>query len=216
MEATDRPKLYALIGDVMTYYKQDISDFALNVWWEACKNCELDQVSKALSAHATDPERGQFPPRVADIVRLLQGTPTDRAQIAWGKVLEAMQRIGAYTDVVFDDPAIHAVIEDLGGWSKICRSNFDELSYLQHRFCEAHKAYVRQGEFQYPRLLSGDRSPDSTYLAKGLPVPKPAVVGNVESARLVYKGGSKTGKTMITLGDIASKAMQRLENLKGN
>ena len=49
----------------------------------------------------------------------LDGTVTDRAALAWGKVLEAMSSVGAYSDVVFDDPAIHAAIEDCGGWVKI-------------------------------------------------------------------------------------------------
>lgn len=214
MQASDRNNFNALIADVMAYYKQDVSRFALDIWWDACNKVEFEQVAKAMSAHAKDPERGQFAPKVADIVRLLQGTPTDRAQLAWGKVLEAMQRIGSYTDVVFDDPAIHAVVEDLGGWVKICRSTYDELSYLQHRFTESHQAYTRKGEFQYPRMLGGERSPDSMYLAKGLPVPKPAVVGDVEAARLVYKGGSKSAKTMITMNDLVSQSIKKLEQSK--
>ena len=164
----------------------------LNIWWEAFKGFELDQISNALQRHATDPERGQFAPKVADLVRTLSGTPTDRAQLAWGKCLDAMQRIGAYSDVVFDDPAIHAVVEDLGGWPKICRSTYDELSYLQHRFCESHKAYTRQEKFDYPRLLSGERSSDDMYRMKGIKAPAPAVIGDRDTARLVYKGG-KTG-----------------------
>jgi hypothetical protein len=208
MQANEREKFNAMIGDVMAYYKQDVSSFAIGIWWEACKGCELEQVSKALSRHATDPERGQFPPKVADIVRILQGTPTDRAQIAWGKVLEAMQRIGSYTDVVFDDPAIHAVVEDMGGWPKLCRSTYDELSYLQHRFCESHKAYTRQETFQYPRLLMGDRSPDHDYTRRGLEPPKPAVIGNVETARLVYKKGEKGGKTPFSLANLTEQALR--------
>ena len=104
MQASDRNDFNALIASVMAYYKQDVSKFALGLWWEACAGVELEQVAKAMSTHAKDPERGQFPPKVADIVRLLQGTPIDRAQLAWGKVLDAIQRVGNYSDVVFDDP----------------------------------------------------------------------------------------------------------------
>lgn len=198
MRPSDKPAFANLVTDVMAFYRQDTSPFALQVWWSACERFDLEQVSKALTKHAMDAERGQFAPKPADLVRMLQGTATDRAMLAWGKTLEAMQSVGAYTDVVFDDPAIHAVAEDLGGWIKMCRGELKELSYLQHRFCEAYRAYVGRGEFEYPRRLIGDRSPDSEYMKVGRALPRPAIVGDKEKARLVYERGQLGGKVAIS------------------
>ncbi len=197
MQANDKPDFKNLITDVMAFYRQDVSPFALSVWWQACQKFELEQVRKALSGYAMDPDRGQFAPKPADLVRQLEGTATDRSMIAWGKCLGAMERIGGYTDVVFDDPAIHAVVEDLGGWPKVCRTELKDLGYLQHRFCEAHRAYSAKGQFDYPRQLMGDRSPDEMFIRKGLPPPRPALIGNTERARLVFEGGQSGGKTRI-------------------
>lgn len=198
MNNAEKIELVALVTDVLAYYRQDASDFTLDVWSAACDGFTLEQVRKAISAHATNPERGQFAPKVADIVRILQGTHTDRAQLAWGKTLGAMSSVGAYTDVVFDDPAIHAVIEDLGGWPKVCRMETKELSYLQHRFCESHKAYTGRGTFEYARRLPGDRSPDHEFEKFGIPLPRPALIGNPEQCKAVYQGGNAAGKTAIT------------------
>lgn len=214
MKPSDKTRFAQLITDVMAFYKQDVSTFALSVWWQACERYDFEQVSKALTGHAMDAERGQFAPKPADLVRQLEGTPTDRAMLAWGKVLDAVQRIGQYTDVVFDDPAIHAVIEDLGGWPKVCRVEMKDLSYLQHRFTEAHRAYTNKGEFQYPRRLMGDRSPDEMYEKRGLPAPKPAVIGDVVKARLVYQGGQLTGK-QISFQSIASIGQELIEQKAG-
>ena len=210
MKPTDKQQFAAMLRDVMAFYKQDVSPFALNVWWSACENFDFEQVSKALTKHAMDAERGMFPPKPADLVRQLEGTATDRAMLAWGKLYEAMGRVGAYTDVVFDDPAIHAAVEDLGGWVKICRGETSQLSYLQHRFCEAHRAYTARGQFDYPRRLMGDRSPDEMFAKKGLPPPKPALIGDAERAKQVYRQGQiagKTGVAFVSLADIASKAL---------
>lgn len=198
MQPSDRADFAQLITDVLAYYRQDASRFVLDLWWSACQPFDLAQIRHAMQRHATDPEHGRFAPKVADIVRILAGTSTDRAALAWGKALDAMNRVGAYTDVVFDDPAIHAVIEDLGGWPKVCRTDLNELSYMQHRFCESHRAYTGRGEFDYPARLGGDRSPDSEYQKKGLPLPKPALVGDRERAKLVYQRGGAAGKTSIT------------------
>lgn len=214
MLPTDKPALTKLVTDVLAYYKQPVSEFTLSVWWQACQPFALEQVRKGLTAHATDPERGQFAPKVADLVRILSGTHTDRAMLAWGKVHEAMSAVGAYQDVIFDDPAIHAAVDDCGGWPKMCRTELKELSYLQHRFCESHKAYTGRGTFDYPRRLPGDRSPDSEYERFRLPPPAPAIVGDPERAKLVFEGGGTAGKTAITfrpLEQIASGAVKRLE-----
>ncbi len=193
-----------LLTDVMAFYRQDLSTFALSVWWQACQTFDFEQISRALTAHAMDPERGQFPPKPADLVRVLSGTATDRAAIAWGKAHEAMGSVGAYTDVVFDDPAIHAVIEDLGGWPKLCRTELKDLGYMQHRFTESYRAYVGRGQFDYPRRLGGDRSPDSEYLKVGLQLPRPAMVGNPQACRKVYQQGSAAGKVAIGFASLES------------
>lgn len=202
MKQSDKREFAKLITDVMAYYRQDASNFTIQLFWNACENFEMEQIQRAVQAHCLDAEKGVFPPKVADIVRVLSGTVTDRAALAWGKAHEAMSSVGAYSDVVFDDPAIHAAIEDCGGWVKICRSQVEELSYLQHRFCASHKAYTGRGEFEYQRRLIGDRSPDRDYEVRGIPLPKPAIVGDIEKARIVYRGGNVGGKTAISFHEI--------------
>lgn len=212
MSPNDQNALIQLVTQALAYYRQPVSNFILDVWVEAFKKFDIEEVRKAMTAHATDAERGQFAPKVADIVRILSGTTIDRAALAWGKTLDAMGRVGAYTDVVFDDPAIHAAVEDLGGWPKMCRTETKDLSYLQHRFCESHKAYTGRGTFDYPRRLMGDRSPDHEYEKKRLPLPKPAIVGNPEKAKQVYLGGELAGKTAISYLpiDALKKPLKRL------
>src|SRR5690606_19279218 len=156
MTPQDRERFATLITDVLGFYGQSPSMFALTVWWQACQPFELKAVERALGRHAMDPERGQFAPKPADLVRQLQGTPTDRASKAWSTVLDACSRVGAYQDVVFDDPIIHAVVEDLGGWPALCRIDTERLSYTQHRFTEAYRGYANRGDLSaWPRKLGG-------------------------------------------------------------
>jgi hypothetical protein len=204
MNPNEQAAFTKLVTDVHAYYRQPVSEFTLGVWMQACQPFALEQLQKSFTRHATDPDKGQFCPKVADIIRILQGTHTDRAALAWGKALEAMSAVGAYTDVVFDDPAIHAVIQDLGGWVKVCRTDIKELGFMQHRFCEAHRAYTGRGTFDYPRKLMGDRSPDDMYERRGLPAPRPALVGDPERAKLVYQGGGMGGKTAISYESISN------------
>lgn len=191
MFPSEYPKFIEALAGVHDFYGKELSDFATRVWVEAVKGFDLQQVTKALSAHLMDPEKGQFMPKPADLVKQLQGTQTDRALVAWGKVAGAMSSVGAYTDVVFDDPIIHLCVTDAGGWPKFCRTPYEEQSYLQHRFCEAYRAYANRGTpTEYPGRLTGAGSGPDDYAKRGLQPPKPALVGNRERALEVLTGGS--------------------------
>lgn len=212
MTPADSERFAALIADVLGFYGQAPSKFALSVWWQACQGFEFEDVQRALGRHAMDPERGQFAPKPADLVRQMQGTPTDQAARAWSVTLGAMSRVGAYSDVVFDDPVIHAVVEDMGGWPALCRTETDQLSYTQHRFTEAYRAYARRGDLSsWPRKLSGDRSPDETYIARGLQPPKPVLVGDAARAAQVLAGGSPDSRHRLTqLDAVVGEAVARI------
>ena len=212
MTPEDRQRFAELIADVLGFYGQKVSQFGLGVWWQACQPFEFQAVQRALGRHAMDPERGQFAPKPADLVRQMQGTPTDRAAKAWSVVLDACSRVGAYSDVVFDDPIVHAVVEDLGGWPSLCRTDASQLSYTQHRFLTAYGAYVHRDDLgAYPRRLIGDRSPDAVYEQRGLPPPRPVLIGNTAQALQVMAGGSASPRhRLVQLDDAMERAVLRI------
>lgn len=204
---SDKERFVRLLTDALAFYRRDLSKFALSVWWQACQSFDFEQVAKAITAHAMDPEKGQFAPMPADIVRQLQGTHTDRSLMAWGKVLDAIHRVGAYQTVVFDDGAIHAAIEDMGGWVKLCRSNTDELPHVQRRFTETYRAYARRPDIAFPPKLIGAHEAENALA--GRRVAAPMLVGDAERAKQVMRLGSETGRTAIAALD-AIPSVQRI------
>lgn len=205
MQQSELEGFQALLTDALAFYRQDVSEFALSVWWQSCRPFSLEQVQKAFTVHATDAERGRFPPMPADIVKHLQGTQTDRSLMAWGKVMEGIQRVGAYQSVGFDDPAIHAAVEDLGGWTTICRSTMQELPHLQRRFTEAHRAYSGRQSFPYPAYLIGES--EAANRTAGKRVAPPVLIGNPQRAAEVQRLGHAGPRNAITGGADAVLAL---------
>jgi hypothetical protein len=204
MDNDDRGEFQALLSDAMAFYRQDVSTFTLGVWWQACAPFDLAQVRRALTAHALDADRGQYPPRPADIVRALQGTTVDRALMAWAQANEAAQRVGAYASVVFDDAATHAAISDCGGWTTFCRTDLDELPHLQRRFCEAHRMYTKQQAFPYSPRLVGDH--EATNALRGHPVAHPVLIGNPHRCAAVLTGGTSARlRVTQSFGDVMER-----------
>lgn len=196
MNESDRPGFARLLNDALAFYGKDVSAFAMRVWWQACERFSMEQVTQAMTAHALDPDRGQFAPKPADLIRVLHGTSADRSLIAWGKVIDAAQRAGAYESVVFDDGAIHSAISDMGGWPAVCRSKADELQFVQKRFCELHRAYSGRPNAPYPASLPGLHELANGF--NGRPVAPPLAVGDVSKARAVLENGATGSKTALT------------------
>lgn len=177
----DKAKFLQTLSGVHDFYGKEMTEFAAEVWLQACRTFDAEQVSKALSAHLMDSERGQFMPKPADIVRALQGTHTDRALMAWGRVHDAMGRVGAYASVDFGEPAIHAAISDMGGWPAICRSTIDELPFIQKRFSDAYRVYSSRGVAQPLAYLTGES--EAANKLEGRPISAPVALG-VERVRI--------------------------------
>ena len=76
----------------------------------------LDVVAKALNAHCRSEK---FFPTLADIIRQIEGTPDERAALAWALVMKAKRKYKLRKAIRFPVPAIHFAIEKMGGWEKI-------------------------------------------------------------------------------------------------
>lgn len=189
MSENDQTEFAAMLSEVMKYYGRPLTPMQLDMWVGGVSGYTLEQCRHAFNVHVRDPEHGQFPPKIADFARILGGTRTDRAAVAWGKVFDAMGRVGAYSDVAFDDAVIHAVVQDMGGWPRLCRWETSELSYAQHRFTESYRSLAERGVEGYPRVLSGDRSPDADYERRGIPVPVAVLIGDPKRCAAVIAGG---------------------------
>jgi len=85
MQHNEQGRFCQLITDVLAFYRQDASEFAVYVWWQAMQPFDFAAVANALNRHCVDPDRGQFAPKPADVVRLLRGGSKDGSAMAWAR-----------------------------------------------------------------------------------------------------------------------------------
>ena len=154
MTQDDFEKFEDLLSGVGEIYGKTLSEFALTLWWGALKDYDLTAIRNALSRYVVNPDNGQFMPKPADVVRMIGGTSTDSAMIAWTKVDKAVRQVGTWQDVVFDDPLIHRghgrvdrVRQKDRGRMAVCRQGVrDTLS----RLCVTwHHAGIQRGVDRY-------------------------------------------------------------------
>lgn len=190
MVETDKERFFGLMADVYAFYRQDVSTFALSVWWEGMKSFDFRAVSDALNRHCLNPDNGQFMPKPADIVKLLRGSSQDGALVAWAKVDRAVRSVGTYQSVVFDDPAINAVLQDMGGWVQLGNKTEDEWPFVAREFENRYRGYRNRGEFEFPKWLPGIAEAQNAQ--NGQRVAPPVLIGDASRAKQVLLRGTDT------------------------
>lgn len=191
----------------MKMYDKSIDKHQLQLWAIAIKKAGLNvpEAVNALSDHLINPDRGQFAPRISDVVSSVKGNSASseiQAMIAWGKVKAAISSVGMYSAVCFDDSRINAALEMIGGWLSFSRIEEKEMPFIMNRFI---KAYSASDGAVYPAWLKGIHGKDNLKL-----------IGDPDAASLVYNNGNKKGLAVATAKEfIASAGAKSLESNKG-
>lgn len=179
-----------LLAGVHEFYGKQMSEFATDVWIQAMGGYDLAAIRDALGRHAMNPDSGQFMPKPADVVRMIDGGTADSALVAWSKFDKAVRSVGPYMSVAFDDPIIHRVIEDMGGWTGFDKKTEDEWPFLRNEFTTRYRGYSgrRVAVECKPKMLG---MIDADRESKGLPHDSKflRIIGDKEKAAEVMRLG---------------------------
>jgi hypothetical protein len=213
MQVDEFQKFHDGIAGVMGFYGKSISRFALDVWWTALKSYELPAVIDAFNRHLANPDAGQFAPKPADIIRMLQGSTQDSALRAWAKVDRAVRSIGTYCDVVFDDALIHRVIQDMGGWIGLGTKTEAEWPFVAKEFENRYRGFRSRNEHPpYAPVLIGIATAHNE--PKGFASGKPVLIGNRELAQRVLREGAS--QPMLGFSSVKRIANERAKRKEGD
>jgi hypothetical protein len=117
----------------------------------------------AIRKHMEDPDKGQFMPKIADIVANIGGTAKQKsadieftAQSQWQfSVMKAIKECGSYKTPEFKDPITTACIIAAGGWSKLCGLTTDQLIWAGKEFVNTYENYSVRPLDQLPSQIAG-------------------------------------------------------------
>lgn len=197
MQTEDREDFLKMLALVFDNYSKNLSVEIGEFWWQLMHPFDLDAVRDALNRHCVNPDNGQFCPKPADVVKLIAGGTMDGALIAWSKLDRAMRTVGPYETVVFDDPIIHAVISDMGGWIEFGKCSDDDWPFKAKEFEARYRGYLTRGRLDhYPAKLPGIF--DATNSPGGFASVAPTLIGNKSNAILVLNAGDIRTSLQIT------------------
>ncbi len=187
MNTNDLAKFTELLTTVSALYRTPLSGKSMELYWNALQGFDWTDVKTAFQRHLIDPDTGQYFPKPADVARHLQGGSETQALKAWSKVDEAIHCVGCYASVVFDDPIIHVVIDDMGGWIRLCQTLLKDLPFRANEFKKHYVAYVNHPVPHYPKQLIGLEEQQNRM--RSYATQPPLLIGDQKQALAVLEHG---------------------------
>ncbi len=209
MQQRDKAGFGILLERIYVLYEKKLSALILDSWWQAMQSFEIKALAEAFHLHLINPDNGQFLPKPADIVRLLQGSTQDSAFAAWTKVENAVRDVGAYESVTFDDALIQQVLQDMGGWIELGQKKESHWPYVKNEFINRYRGYCQRGPLTtWPAVLIG-LTQANNQLHKFDSAP-PVLIGDKQAAQSVFERGAHASSSVITrLGEQHFKALRQ-------
>lgn len=197
MQQSDFDGFVDIMQVVAEQYSKRMSDGLIALYWQGLHGYDFAAVKVALTRHLQNPDTGMFMPKIADIVKMLHGTSQDSALSAWAKVDKAARQVGPYQSVAFDDPLIHVVLHEMGGWISLGQKTDDEWPFVAREFENRYRGFKSRGEVPaYPPELLGIAEAHNT--EKNFVVELPMLIGDARAAEAVMNGGSDKPMLGIT------------------
>lgn len=179
----------------------------------ALEELSIDEIRLAIGKACRE---SKFMPTGAEL-RTLAGvqSPASRALIAWNVVKGAIQTVGAYCSVDFDDPVTNATLRTLGGWVAVCDTpavdQFDKFlrKEFERVYCELWKTGVSE-EMARPHIGLSDQSNSANGFGKEIREPARIACGltadesrvkRLENRKPVQKAISKLAGA-LTVSDV--------------
>lgn len=160
MKTGDRNRFLRAMEKLFTLHDRQPSEALIEIYWAALSTLPIESVEMAIGKALYELKFFPKPVELREFACGPAATPEELASLAWDKVQQALSRTGGtYTDVIFDDPAIHLALVSMGGWSNFGQRPEKDEPFTRKEFEKLHRIHqgvIARGESaSIPAVLVG-------------------------------------------------------------
>jgi hypothetical protein len=120
MTEVDRARFAEALHVLAETFNEPVSSVRAEAYFDALSDLELWQIERAVRLAL---KASTWFPKPVELRALVEGTTEERADTAWGEVIQQIRSVGYVGRPRFSDPATFTAIEALwGGWSQLCQT----------------------------------------------------------------------------------------------
>jgi hypothetical protein len=170
-------------------YSKTPSEFIFELYYESLKNYTYEAVNSAAMMLLKTHKYNTLP-KPAEFIEWIDGNQEDRAVIAWTKARRAIREADWCNSVVFDDPVISHVIQDLGGWLQFCDTKKEDIEFMEKRFIQFYRTLSKRG-ITNPVRVMGYLEQENIKTGYAEHIPTPVYIGDDKQKKIGETDGQK-------------------------
>ena len=152
-------------------YEKKISKGLAEIYWNIFNKYQTHDFSVAVQKHMHNKKSGAWWPKPVDILKFLDAEPEEpnieeQGELAWGKVMQALERVGPHQTFKTDDLKLLNAIRTLGGWANLCEKEFDQLTWIKKEFLRVYPLFEKDPSELRDRIPGVQYVPPSSEAAK--------------------------------------------------
>lgn len=168
----DKKEFTKLMTGLGIIFDQEVQTLKLDFYFNILKGFPIEDIRRGVERIVKERTTASFP-KPAEIIEKITGTPDDKVNLAWEKVVKAIQKYGNYRSIEFDDSVIHSVIQVMGGWEEAGNWEIDEMKWKRIEFCKLYNSMALKGS--HSKYLVGII--ERINGGNGYDIPKPIKIG---------------------------------------
>ena len=154
MTDTDRPQFGRAMLMMASGYNAPMNDLRIELYFSALSDLDISTIEHAITVAVN---RCKFCPTIADLREVVNGSQTDRAELAWLTWKDAARKHGAYTSLDCADPAFaETILAVFTSWPAACSADLtDEMWAAKRKEFERVYRVMERRELVGSRRLAG-------------------------------------------------------------
>jgi len=175
MEKTDFKEFSKHLTGIAETLDASLSSVKVQIYFQALEDISIGDIKKALGFIS---RTSKFFPKPVEIREAVFGKLEDRALVAVELISEARRSISGYASVCFEDPIIHVLIENFGGWEELTALTKEEWKWVKKDFIKQYPVFAgRTTLADVPERLKGIHEKSAV---EPWPEDKVALVGDIQ------------------------------------
>ncbi len=126
MTENERQDFANVVFGVFEVFGHECNSTVARAWWQALNDLELSDIKIAV-AKIIKYETHGYRPLPGKVRELVGERVESQAMMAWQELNAAIVKVGSYRTPKFTDARIPAIINQHGGWVRICGITTDEF-----------------------------------------------------------------------------------------
>lgn len=177
-------------------FQRQLSELLLEDYWRSVNHMTDEAFVRAID-DIIDTRKFYRMPLPAEIRDHEAGGKEERAILAWDQTIKAIRKHDVYPSLVFEDKGIHAVVESMGGWERLCEKTVEEMTWARKEFLELYKIFEGRDMGAPDKLVGAHEANNDrggfevkppVFIPRPNGVKRDAIQGDTEDKRAIGSG----------------------------